>query len=138
MTTEAPASRPPARKRVGPGPVVAATLATFLVVLTLLATQLRSGKDPALGAGPAAAPATAPKRVLVKRIIKRRVIVRVIPAETSGGAPVVAGGAAAPAEAGAAQAPSASGASAAPAPVAAAAPAPAPAAAPAAPVTRSS
>jgi hypothetical protein len=134
MTTEAasPPSRP--RKRPGPLPVAAATLATFLVLVTLLAMQLRSGRDPALGAGPGASAAqAAPKRVLVKRIVRRKVIVRLIPSETSGGAPVAAGGAAAPATAGAGAAPVTS----APAP-AAAAPAAAPAPAAPAPVTASS
>lgn len=131
MTTEAatPPSRP--RRRPGPLPVAAATLATFLVIVTLLAMQLRNGRDPALGAGPGGSNASqaAPKRVLVKRIVKRKVIVRLIPGETSGGAQLAAGGAAAPAPAGAGAAPVTSApapAAAAPAPAAAAPSAPAP------------
>jgi hypothetical protein len=131
MTTESPAR--PRAKRPGAFPVVAATVATFLVVIALLAVQLRNGEDPAIGAGSAAAPA--PKQVLVRRIIKRKVIVRVIPRESQsgGGGSLATDGAlgAAPAVQAAAR----------PSPTPAAAPAPAPAApapAPAAPVTRSS
>ena len=42
---------PRRRRRPGPLPVVLATIATFLVVFALLAVQLRSGHDPALGSG---------------------------------------------------------------------------------------
>jgi hypothetical protein len=45
-------SRPP-----GPLAVITAALGLFLVVLTLLAIQVRSGRDPALGPG-LVAPAT--------------------------------------------------------------------------------
>ena len=45
------AARPSRRKRRGPLTVAATALATFLVVLTLLAVQLRSGHDPVLGSG---------------------------------------------------------------------------------------
>jgi hypothetical protein len=125
------AARP---KRPGAWPVAAATLGTFLVVIAVLAIQLRNGDDPALGAGqPAAQPA---KRVLVRRIIKRVVVTRVIPSPgtTSGGGGSVAGGGAGQPASAVQAAPARPS----PAPVAAA-PAPAPAAAPApAPVTRSS
>lgn len=43
--------RPNRRKRPGALAVAGTALATFLVVLTLLAAQLRSGHDPALGSG---------------------------------------------------------------------------------------
>ncbi len=45
------AARPIRRKRPGPLTVAATAIATFLVVLTLLAAQLQSGHDPALGRG---------------------------------------------------------------------------------------
>jgi hypothetical protein len=104
----------PRPKRPGAAPTYALTAAAFLIVLTLLAWQVRAGKDPAIGpAKPAAA--TAPKkRVVVVKRIERKVIVEEA-------APATAPAAAAPAPAGAPSAPAA------PAP-AAAAPAPAPAA----------
>ncbi len=52
----APEPRPPARpRRPLPSPlaVITATLGLFFVVLTLLAIQVRNGRDPALGPGPA-------------------------------------------------------------------------------------
>jgi hypothetical protein len=112
----APAPRKPQPKRPGPLTTFAITAAAFLVVLTLLAWQVRAGKDPAIGpAKPAAAPVA--KKVIVVRRIERKVIIEA-PAPTaaaaSGGAPARA------ASAPAASAPAA----AAPAP---AAPAPAPA-----------
>ena len=39
------------RRLPGPLPVVMATIATFLIVFALLAVQLQSGHDPALGSG---------------------------------------------------------------------------------------
>jgi hypothetical protein len=41
------------RKRRGPGPlpVILGSIATFLVVLVMLAVQVRAGHDPALGSG---------------------------------------------------------------------------------------
>jgi hypothetical protein len=139
MTTEA---TPAARRRPKPPgawPVAVGALATFLVVITLLAVQLRRGQDPALGAA-ASAPATpAPKRVLVRRIVKRVVLTRVIPppASSGGGGSADQAGVvgAAPAVQPSAR-PSPTPVAAAPAP-AAAAPAPAPAA-PAPVTTRSS
>lgn len=68
--TERPAR--PARRRPGPLPVVCGSIGVFLVVLTLLAAQLRAGRDPALGAGPAPV-----KRVLVHRVEERTVIARI-------------------------------------------------------------
>jgi hypothetical protein len=41
----------PRRRGPGPLPVVFSSLATFLVVLTLMAAQLYAGHDPALGRG---------------------------------------------------------------------------------------
>jgi len=87
MTRRSP---PPARV------VVAATVAVFLAVFALLAFQLRSGRDPALGQGTtlAKAPVPPPKRILVRKTIVTRVIVH-LPAEEEDDAPV--GVAAAPA-----------------------------------------
>ncbi len=49
------AARPAPRRRPLPSPlsVITATLGLFFVVLTLLAIQVRNGRDPALGPGPA-------------------------------------------------------------------------------------
>lgn len=70
--------RRPAR-RPSLGSVATLAMATFVVVLALLAVQLRLGRDPALGRPtPAAAPA---RRILERRIIDRRVI-HVLPAGT--------------------------------------------------------
>ncbi len=52
-----PAPRPPRRPLPGPLAVITATLGLFFVILTLLAIQVRNGRDPALGPGPAV-PAT--------------------------------------------------------------------------------
>lgn len=58
---ETPAEKPPAPKPRPPRPVrplpsplavITATLGLFFVVLTLLAIQVRTGRDPALGPGP--------------------------------------------------------------------------------------
>lgn len=99
--------------------VALATLALFLTVLALLVFQLRTGRDPALGAtvAPTSAPAPKKKRILIRKVIITRRVVH-LPAETS--APAPATRVSAPASAPAASAP-------APAP---AAPAPAPAPAP--------
>ncbi len=47
-----PAPRKPRRPLPSPLAVIVATLGLFLVVLTLLAIQVRTGNDPALGPGP--------------------------------------------------------------------------------------
>lgn len=46
---------PPRKRRPPPSPlsVITAALGLFFVVLTLLAIQVRNGRDPALGPGPA-------------------------------------------------------------------------------------
>jgi len=55
-TVNAPPPPPPKRpeRRPLPSPlaVITATLGLFFVVLTLLAIQVRNGRDPALGPGP--------------------------------------------------------------------------------------
>ena len=48
----APATRPPRRPLPSPLAVITAALGLFFVVLTLLAIQVRNGRDPALGPGP--------------------------------------------------------------------------------------
>lgn len=123
-----------ARRRPGPAPVAAASLATFLVLLTFLAWQLRAGRDPALGSQAAPTPK---KHVLVKRI-ERTVVVEVVKPRTRAVAPPPASSAR---PGPASPAPSAPRAYSAPAPVRPAAPSPPPAPAPApapAPVTRAS
>jgi len=44
--------RPVRRPRPSPLAVITTALGLFLIVLTLLAIQVRKGRDPALGAGP--------------------------------------------------------------------------------------
>ena len=63
--------RPPARA------VASMSLALFLAVFALLAFQLRSGQDPALGRpqARAAVPPPPKKRVLVRKLIITRVVV---------------------------------------------------------------
>jgi hypothetical protein len=53
--TPAPAAQPARRRRPLPSPlsVITAALGLFFVILTLLAIQVRNGRDPALGPGPA-------------------------------------------------------------------------------------
>lgn len=50
-------TRPPRRPLPSPLAVITATLGLFFVILTLLAVQVRLGRDPALGPG-AVVPAT--------------------------------------------------------------------------------
>jgi len=50
--TEAPKPPPPRRPLPSPLAVIVVTLGLFLVVLTLLAIQVRNGRDPVLGPGP--------------------------------------------------------------------------------------
>jgi len=124
-------------------PVLWLSLATFLVVLAVLAIRMSRGEDPAVGAGEPA-PAQ-PRRVLVRRIVKRVVVTHVIPppivdrvapSSASGATSTAAAGPTAPARAPVASAPAPV--ASAPAPVAAAPAPPPPAPAPTAPVTRSS
>ena len=57
----------PRRRRPGPLPVVLGTIATFLVVLALLAVQLRAGHDPVLGTGTPVAVAAGGHQPVVTR-----------------------------------------------------------------------
>jgi hypothetical protein len=67
-------ARRPRRPR--PIAVVAASLAVFLAVFALLASQMRAGRDPALGAAARATRAAAHRTVLVRRVVlTRRVVV---------------------------------------------------------------
>lgn len=138
MTDSAPQRRLP---KARPWAVAAGASALFLLVLTVLAGQIRAGRDPALAA---ARPAPAPP-ALVRRV-RRRVIVthlrRIVvePAAGAGvaGAPAGSGAplpASTPAATPSAPAPAAPAAS--PAPTAAPAPAPVVTSAPA-PTSRTS
>ena len=62
MAETTPAPRRPAPPRPKPSPlaVVTAALGIFLIALTLLAIQVRNGRDPALGPGPVVAPTAQP------------------------------------------------------------------------------
>jgi hypothetical protein len=108
----------PRPRRVPSLPTVLASVACFLVVFEFLAFQLRSGRDPAIGASAGEPAAARPRPVVIhRRIIVRRVV------ESDGGASgvTVGGGSSAAGSTSTAPAPSAS-----PTPVAAPAPAPAP------------
>lgn len=78
--------RPLPRARV----VAWSTLALFLGVLALLVFQLRSGRDPALGAAAAQTQVSVPPpRVLVRKLIVTRVVVH-LPAEEEDDRPIPA------------------------------------------------
>ncbi len=55
----APRPRPP-RPLPSPLAVITIALGLFFIVLTLLAIQVRNGRDPALGPGPVVAPTSQP------------------------------------------------------------------------------
>lgn len=59
---DAPKAKAPKKGRPLPSPltVITAALGLFFVVLTLLAIQVRNGRDPALGPGPAVPALTQP------------------------------------------------------------------------------
>lgn len=59
---QASTTTPQKRRRPPPSPlaVITASLGLFLVILTLLAIQVRNGRDPALGPGPAIPALTQP------------------------------------------------------------------------------
>jgi hypothetical protein len=131
------------RRKPGPFPVVATSVAAFTGLFGFLMFQMRNGHDPALGA-PAASVSPAVKRVVVKRIERRVIVTKLLPARRPRPQPQPVPAAAPPAAA----APVASAPAAqpvvvqrapAPAPVQQApAPAPTPAPVPAPAVTRSS
>ena len=66
--------------------MVAGGFALFLTLLILLAWQVRSGHDPALGAArqQPALVAQAPKRVLVRRVVRRVIIEKVVEPDDGG------------------------------------------------------
>ena len=79
--------------RRGPRPLVtlAAGVAVFLSVLALLAWQVRSGRDPALGAArqQPALVAQAPQRVLVRKVVRRVIQEKVVESDDGPEAVVV-------------------------------------------------
>ena len=119
MTERRPTPRAPR-----PMAMVAGTVALFLTLLILLVWQVRSGRDPALGAArqQQTLVAQAPQRVLVRKLVRRVIDEKVVePDDEGSGTAVVA---AAPASTASSSAPTVVYA----APAAAPAPAPAPAA----------
>jgi hypothetical protein len=85
---------------ISPRPIatIAAAVAVFVTVLVLLAWQVRSGRDPALGAAKTARVAPAPRRVLVKKVVRRVIVTKVV--QTDDGPVLVASTAPAPASSG--------------------------------------
>ena len=81
--------------RPRPVATLAAGVAVFVAVLVLLAWQVRSGRDPALGAAKTARVAPAPRRVLVKKVVRRVIVTKVV--QTDDGPVLVASTAPAPA-----------------------------------------
>src|SRR5689334_25090741 len=79
------------RRRPSPAVVALSSLAAFLLVLTLLAFQVRSGHDPALSASAQTVAARQQPQVIVRKVEDDYVITKVIPAQQSasgqGGAP---------------------------------------------------
>ena len=65
--------RPQRRRKPSAGWVFGPALGVFFAVLALLAFQVRTGNDPALGE-PAAAQAQQPRQIVVRRVITRVVI----------------------------------------------------------------
>jgi hypothetical protein len=77
---------------------ITAAVAVFVAVLVLLAWQVRSGRDPALGAAKQTARvAPTPRRVLVKKVVRRVIVTKVV--QTDDGPVLVASTAPAPAAA---------------------------------------
>jgi hypothetical protein len=67
------------RRKPGPFPVVATSVAAFTGLFGFLVFQLRNGQDPALGV-PTASVSPVVKRVVVKRIERRVIVTRLLPA----------------------------------------------------------
>jgi hypothetical protein len=55
-----PRPRPPRKPLPSPLAVITTALGLFFIVLTLMAIQVRNGRDPALGPGPLPGPASQP------------------------------------------------------------------------------
>jgi hypothetical protein len=65
----------PRIRKPGPLRVLASSFGLFFAITALLASQMRRGADPALGAPkPVATQTTAPKRILVRRVIVTRIV----------------------------------------------------------------
>lgn len=82
FTTEPQRKRPAPRKRIGPKPVFAVGVVTFVAFILVLGMQVAAGKDPSLGHGKQ-------KTKVVHRKVKRIVITKVYDAPVvsdSGGA----------------------------------------------------
>jgi hypothetical protein len=67
------------RRKPGPFPVAATSVAAFTGLFGFLVFQLRNGQDPALGT-PAASVSPVVKRVLLKRIERHVIVTRLLPA----------------------------------------------------------
>ncbi len=77
-----PAARPRPRPRPSPLAVLTTALGLFFVVLTLLAIQVRNGRDPALGPGPAvraSQPASRHPKATAKATAPSQVVSRTSP-----------------------------------------------------------
>jgi hypothetical protein len=98
-------------------PVAAIAGGLFCLMLIYLALQVRSGNDPAIGAGTPTAAAPAPRQVIVRRIIIRRIVEEDAPRTARRATGTGTAAASAPAPASSAPAPAAPGPAPAPAPV---------------------
>jgi hypothetical protein len=67
--------------------MIAGGLALFLTLLVVLAWQVRSGRDPALGAArqQPALVAQAPRRVVVRKVVRRVILEKVVEPDDGGG-----------------------------------------------------
>jgi hypothetical protein len=70
-------------------PVAAVAGALFCVILIYLALQMRSGNDPAVGAGTQTAAPRVPRQVVVRRVVIRTIVEDLAPTGTqpAGAAP---------------------------------------------------
>ena len=78
--TTPPLGRTAVRRRRPPSPlhVITATLGLFLVIVTLLALQVRAGRDPSLssGTGASGAPGTSGSPASVSRAAVKKIVTR--------------------------------------------------------------
>ncbi len=89
MTRASAAERRPGRppRRPTLRAVAVASGLAFVIVLALLAAQMRLGRDPVLGARRAVAEAApAPRRALVRHVIVKRIVVHEVEDADDGGA----------------------------------------------------
>jgi hypothetical protein len=97
-----PGTRRARRSQWPPALAWGGSAVAFAVVLVLLAWQVASGSDPAIGKGPEVAVEPAAKRVLVRRIVRRVVVTHeaaAAPASSRARASAPAAATAAPAQA---------------------------------------